>query len=68
MKTLRLTESGKIQFSALARKLRVKIMQKVGLIEIPHSTTEEMEIQGSLEDVIDFLLSSLSDKVLFLQN
>ena len=41
-------------------------MQKVGMIEIPHSTTDEMEIPEYLEDVIDFLLSSLFDKVLSL--
>jgi hypothetical protein len=43
-------------------------MQNVGMIEIPHSTTDEMEIPGSLDDVIDFLLSSLSDTVLPLAN
>jgi tubulin-specific chaperone D len=65
MHILRLTESDKIQSSALARKLRVKIMQKVALIEIPHSNQDEIEVPESLEEIIDFLLSSLSDKVCF---
>jgi tubulin-specific chaperone D len=63
MRILRLTESDKIQSSALARKLRVKIMQKVASIEIPHSNQNEIEVPESLEEIIDFLLSSLSDKV-----
>ena len=62
MEILRLTESDKIQSSALARKLRVKIMQKVGIIEIGRSNLD-IEVPESLENVLDFLLSSISDKV-----
>jgi hypothetical protein len=67
MQILRLTESDKIQSSALARKLRVKIMQRIGVIEIPTSSQPnvEIEVPESLEEIIDFLLSSLSDKVTF---
>lgn len=65
MQILRLTESDKIQSSALARKLRVKIMQRIAIIEIPVSTRLEsdMEVPESVEEIIDFLLTSLSDKV-----
>lgn len=63
MEILRLTESDKIQSSALARKLRVKIMQKVAVIEIARSNIN-IEVPESLENVVDFLLSSISDKVI----
>ena len=62
MQILRLTESDRIQSSALARKLRVKIMQKVGLVEITRSNMD-IEVPESLENILDFLLSSISDKV-----
>ena len=66
MEIIRLTESDKIQSSALARKLRVKIMQKVGMIEIAHSNMD-IEVPETLENALDFLLSSISDKVTLLQ-
>ena len=64
MEILRLTESDNIQSSGLARKLRAKIMQKVALIEIPpHSRDNEVEITENVEEIVDLLLRSLSDKV-----
>jgi hypothetical protein len=63
MTILRLTENDKIQTSALARKIRVKIMQWIGILEIPRVRTDKIDISEILEEVIDFLLSSLSDKV-----
>ena len=64
MQILRPTESDDIQTSALARKLRAKIMQKVALIEIPPQSREnEFEITESVEEIVDLLLRSLSDKV-----
>jgi len=65
LEVLRLTDMGTIQSSALARKLRVKIMQRIGLIEIPNAVRgqEEIDVPETVEEVIDFLLSSLSDKV-----
>lgn len=72
MQILRLTESDEnIQSSALARKLRAKIMQKVATIEIPpHSQNEEIDITENVEEIIDLLLRSLADRVpsLKLQN
>jgi hypothetical protein len=64
MEILRLTIGGQVQGSALGRKLRVKMMQHIGLLEIGPSRGEEIEVSETLEGVIDFLLSSLSDKVL----
>lgn len=66
MEILRLTESDKIQSSALARKLRVKIMQRIAIIEIPASSRQESEIEvpESVEEIVDFLLTSLLDKVI----
>jgi hypothetical protein len=64
MEILRLTEEGQVQGSALGRKLRVKMMQHIGLLEIGPSRGEEIEVSETMEGVIDFLLSSLSDKVL----
>jgi hypothetical protein len=64
MEILRLTEQGQVQGSALGRKLRVKMMQHIGLLEIGPSRGEEIEVSETMEGVIDFLLSSLSDKVL----
>lgn len=64
MQILRITESDDIQSSALARKLRAKIMEKVALIEIPpHSRDNELEITENVEEIVDLLLRSLSDKV-----
>ena len=63
MEILRLTETGDIQSSALGRKLRVKIMQHIGLLEIGPSKRESIEVSENLEGVIDFLLASLSDIV-----
>jgi hypothetical protein len=65
LEVLRLTDTGTIQSNALARKLRVKIMQRIGLIEIPTAVRgqEEIDVPETVEEVIDFLLSSLSDKV-----
>lgn len=63
MTILRLTESNETQSNAIARKLRVKIMQRIGGLEIPALNGREIEVPESLEEVIDFLLSSLSDKV-----
>ena len=63
MEILGLTETGNIQSSALGRKLRVKIMQHIGLLEIGPSKREDIKISENLEGVIDFLLASLSDKV-----
>jgi hypothetical protein len=59
---LHLTGSNSLQSSALARKLRVKIMQQVGIVEIPPISESQLDIPESLEEVIDFLLSALSDK------
>lgn len=64
MEILRLTEAGQVQGSALGRKLRVKVMQHIGLLEIGPSRGEEIEVSETLEGVIDFLLSSISDKVI----
>jgi len=64
MEILRLTESEDIQSSALSRKLRAKIMQKVASIEIPrHSRDHDIEITENVEEIVDLLLRSLSDKV-----
>jgi hypothetical protein len=39
-------------------------MQKVALIEIPpHSRDNELEITENVEEIVDLLLGSLSDKV-----
>ena len=66
LEILRLTDSGQVQSNALARKLRVKIMQRIGTIEIPARTDqEEMGVPETLEELIDWLLSALSDKVFF---
>ena len=67
MQILRLTESESVQSNALARNLRVKIMQRIALIEIPRRI-DEIEIPQSVEELIDSLLSSLSDKVTPLRN
>jgi len=64
MEILGLTDTGDIQSSALGRKLRVKIMQHIGLLEIGPSKREDIEVSENLEGVIDFLLASLSDKVI----
>jgi hypothetical protein len=65
LEVLRQTDTGTIQSNALARKLRVKIMQRIGLIEIPTPVRgqQEIDVPETVEEVIDFLLSSLSDKV-----
>jgi hypothetical protein len=65
MQILRLTDSDeRIQSSALARKLRAKIMQKVASIEIPpHSQNEEIDIPENVEEIVDLLLKSLADRV-----
>jgi hypothetical protein len=64
MEILHLTESESIQKNAIARKLRVKIMQQVGVIQIsPANKTTSFDIPENVEAVIDFLLSALSDKV-----
>src|SRR5437667_9656111 len=62
MHILRLSKSDKIQSSSVVRKLRVKIMQNAGIIKLSQSNLH-YEIPESLEDILDFLLSSLSDKV-----
>ena len=64
MEILRLTEAGSIESSALARKLRVKIMQWIGLIEVQRTKVKVRDISEQLEEVIDSLLSALSDKVI----
>jgi hypothetical protein len=40
-------------------------MQRIGLIEIPTPVRgqQEIDVPETVEEVIDFLLSSLSDKV-----
>ena len=64
LEILRLTSAGPVQWNSLARKLRVKIMQRIGIIEIPMAIGHEyIDIPESVEEVIDFLLISLSDKV-----
>jgi hypothetical protein len=67
MQILRQTDTGAIQSNALARKLRVKIMQRIAIIEIPPGANNEIEtdiaIDETVEEIIDFLLSALSDKV-----
>jgi len=57
-------ETNPINTNALARKFRVKIMQRIGLIELPALTLHENdEIPETLNDMLGHLLSSLSDKV-----
>lgn len=64
MDILRLTQSDDMQSNALARKLRVKIMSRVGTIEIPQKRQPTgIEIPEILEELLDSLISSLSDKV-----
>jgi tubulin-specific chaperone D len=61
MRILRMTDSDSTQSNALARKLRVKIMSRVGTIEIPRRSTN-IHIPETLEEILDSLLSALSDK------
>lgn len=65
LEILRLTDTGTIQSNALARKLRVKIMQRIGIVEIPTTARdrEDIDVPETVEEVLDLLLSSLSDKV-----
>jgi hypothetical protein len=63
MEVLRLTEDASIQSSSLARKLQVKIMQSIGIFEIYHVKASNGEISDRLEEVIDYILSALSDRV-----
>jgi len=62
MQILRITEDDSTQSNALARKLRVKIMSRVGTIEIPPHRDVGFQIPETLEEILDWLLSSLSDK------
>jgi tubulin-specific chaperone D len=62
LRILHLTQSEDIQSNAVARKLRVKIMQRIGMLGIPHVKSAAFEVSESLEEVLDSLLSALSDK------
>jgi hypothetical protein len=64
MKILRISEEDNaLQANSLARKFRVKIMQRIGTIELPSRRMENIDVSENLEQVIDSLLSALSDKV-----
>jgi tubulin-specific chaperone D len=62
MQILQLTETDSAQSNALVRKLRVKIMSRVATTEIPPHGNHDFEIPEILEEILDWLLSSLSDK------